>query len=66
MGLPAVTVVQEYIKGVGASGARGDIAATSLRYRLLYLRVAKDKHPDYWTQIKGEPRSFRCLRSAPP
>ncbi|WP_242888760.1 hypothetical protein [Actinomadura litoris] len=55
MGLPAVTVVQEYIKGVGASNAR-DIAATNLRYLLLYLRVAKDKHPDYWAQIKGEPK----------
>ncbi|WP_242909237.1 hypothetical protein [Actinomadura terrae] len=55
MGLPAVTVVQEHIKGVGASNAR-DIAATNLRYLLLYLRVAKDKHPDYWAQIKGEPK----------
>lgn len=55
MGLPAATVVQEYIKGVGASNAR-DIAATNLRYLLLYLRVAKDKHPDYWSQIKNEPK----------
>ncbi|WP_222869908.1 hypothetical protein [Actinomadura decatromicini] len=55
MGLPAVTVVQEYIKGVGASNAR-DIAATNLRYLLLYLRVAKDKHPDYWAKIKNEPK----------
>ncbi|MGY2062516.1 hypothetical protein ACW9HQ_47185, partial [Nocardia gipuzkoensis] len=31
MGLPAVTVVQEYIKGIGASNAR-DIAAANLRY----------------------------------
>ncbi|MEI5102879.1 hypothetical protein RB200_35525 [Streptomyces sp. PmtG] len=54
-GLPAVTVVQEYIKGVGASNAR-DIAATNLRYLLLYLRVAKDKHPDYWAKIKAEPK----------
>ncbi|MEV0443724.1 hypothetical protein AB0I84_21690 [Streptomyces spectabilis] len=54
-GLPAVTVVQEYIKGVGASNAR-DIAATNLRYLLLYLRVAKDKHPDYWARIKAEPK----------
>ncbi|MFI8932701.1 hypothetical protein ACIG3E_34190 [Streptomyces sp. NPDC053474] len=54
-GLPAVTVVQEYIKGVGASNAR-DIAATNLRYLLLYLRVAKDKHPDYWATIKAEPK----------
>ncbi|MCI3928714.1 hypothetical protein [Streptomyces sp. AN091965] len=54
-GLPAVTVVQEYIKGVGASNAR-DIAATNLRYLLLYLRVAKDKHPDYWVRIKAEPK----------
>ncbi|WP_198550489.1 hypothetical protein [Streptomyces silvensis] len=54
-GLPAVTVVQEYIKGVGAGNAR-DIAATNLRYLLLYLRVAKDKHPDYWTRIKAEPK----------
>ncbi|WUH99701.1 hypothetical protein OHR68_40495 [Spirillospora sp. NBC_00431] len=54
-GLPAVTVVQEYIKGVGASNAR-DIAATNLRYLLLYLRVAKDKHPDYWAKIKNEPK----------
>lgn len=55
MGLPAVTVVHEYIKGIGASNAR-DIAATNLRYLLLYLRVAKDKHPDYWNQIKNEPK----------
>ncbi|MFD6160538.1 hypothetical protein ACFWF7_31840 [Nocardia sp. NPDC060256] len=55
MGLPAVTVVQEYIKGIGASNAR-DIAATNLRYLLLYLRVAKDKHPDYWAKIKNEPK----------
>ncbi|ASF12972.1 hypothetical protein CEQ30_14750 [Nocardia brasiliensis] len=54
-GLPAVTVVQEYIKGIGASNAR-DIAATNLRYLLLYLRVAKDKHPDYWAKIKSEPK----------
>ncbi|MFD9888560.1 hypothetical protein ACFWY9_04430 [Amycolatopsis sp. NPDC059027] len=54
-GLPAVTVLQEYIKGVGASNAR-DIVATNLRYLLLYLRVAKDKHPAYWTQIKNEPK----------
>ncbi|MFJ2766807.1 hypothetical protein [Streptomyces sp. NPDC087300] len=54
-GLPAVTVLQEYIKGVGASNAR-DIAATNLRYLLLYLRVAKDKHPTYWAQIKAEPK----------
>ncbi|WP_225986947.1 hypothetical protein [Streptomyces spectabilis] len=54
-GLPAVTVVQEYIKGVGASNAR-DIATTNLRYLLLYLRVAKDKHPDYWARIKAEPK----------
>ncbi|KIA65553.1 hypothetical protein FG87_08065 [Nocardia vulneris] len=54
-GLPAVTVVQEYIKGIGASNAR-DIAATNLRYLLLYLRVAKDKHPDYWAKIKNEPK----------
>ncbi|GII85268.1 hypothetical protein Ssi03_32580 [Sphaerisporangium siamense] len=55
MGLPAVTVVQEYIKGIGASNAR-DIAATNLRYLLLYLRVAKDRHPDYWAKIKNEPK----------
>lgn len=55
MGLPAATVVQEYIKGIGASNAR-DIAATNLRYLLLYLRVAKDKHPSYWAQIKNEPK----------
>ncbi|MBW4718053.1 hypothetical protein KZQ38_12805 [Saccharothrix sp. SC076] len=54
-GLPAATVVQEYIKGVGASNAR-DIAATNLRYLLLYLRVAKDRHPDYWAKIKNEPK----------
>ncbi|XVV07248.1 hypothetical protein ACQPW3_18445 [Actinosynnema sp. CA-248983] len=54
-GLPAVTVVQEYIKGVGASNAR-DIAATNLRYLLLYLRVARDRHPDYWAKIKNEPK----------
>ncbi|MGA4844063.1 hypothetical protein [Streptomyces sp. G45] len=54
-GLPAVTVLQEYIRGVGASNAR-DIAATNLRYLLLYLRVAKDKHPDYWARIKAEPK----------
>ncbi|MBB4966546.1 hypothetical protein [Saccharothrix violaceirubra] len=54
-GLPAVTVVQEYIKGVGASNAR-DIAATNLRYLLLYLRVAKDRHADYWAKIKNEPK----------
>ncbi|MEJ2853070.1 MULTISPECIES: hypothetical protein [unclassified Saccharothrix] len=54
-GLPAVTVVQEYIKGVGASNAR-DIAATNLRYLLLYLRVAKDRHPDYWARIRNEPK----------
>ncbi|MFI2032106.1 hypothetical protein [Streptomyces buecherae] len=54
-GLPAVTVVHEYIKGVGASNAR-DIAATNLRYLLLYLRVAKTKHPDYWARIKAEPK----------
>ncbi|RKS79388.1 hypothetical protein BZB76_0853 [Actinomadura pelletieri DSM 43383] len=55
MGLPAATVVQEYIKGVGASNSR-DIAATNLRYLLLYLRTAKDKHPDYWAKIKNEPK----------
>ncbi|WP_232376777.1 hypothetical protein [Amycolatopsis aidingensis] len=54
-GLPAVTVLQEYIKGVGASNAR-DIAATNLRYLLLYLRVAKDRHPAYWAKIKSEPK----------
>ncbi|MBB5953728.1 hypothetical protein FHS29_000298 [Saccharothrix tamanrassetensis] len=54
-GLPAATVVQEYIKGVGASNAR-DIAATNLRYLLLYLRVAKDRHPTYWAKIKNEPK----------
>ncbi|MEV7005125.1 hypothetical protein [Streptosporangium sp. NPDC051022] len=54
-GLPAVTVVQEYIRGVGASNAR-DIAATNLRYLLLYLRVARDRHPDYWAKIKNEPK----------
>ncbi|MFI0371045.1 hypothetical protein ACH35V_24520 [Actinomadura sp. 1N219] len=54
-GLPAVTVLQEFIKGVGASNSR-DIAATNLRYLLLYLRVAKDKHPDYWAKIKAEPK----------
>ncbi|MBB5935506.1 hypothetical protein [Streptomyces zagrosensis] len=54
-GLPSVTVVHEFIKGVGASNAR-DIAATNLRYLLLYLRVAKDKHPDYWAKIKAEPK----------
>lgn len=54
-GLPAVTVVQEYIKGIGASNAR-DIAATNLRYLLLYLRVAKSRHADYWTKIKNEPK----------
>ncbi|TQJ00466.1 hypothetical protein FB471_0090 [Amycolatopsis cihanbeyliensis] len=54
-GLPAVTVVQEYIKGVGASNAR-DIAATNLRYLLLYLRVAKDRHPAYWAKITNEPK----------
>ncbi|MFI5779238.1 hypothetical protein [Nocardia sp. NPDC051570] len=55
MGLPAVTVVQEYIKGIGASNAR-DIAATNLRYLLLYLRVAKADHADYWAKIKNEPK----------
>ncbi|RDI69357.1 hypothetical protein [Nocardia pseudobrasiliensis] len=55
MGLPAVTVVQEYIKGIGASNAR-DIAAANLRYLLLYLRVAKSKHADYWAKIKNEPK----------
>ncbi|GAA2589067.1 hypothetical protein SMC26_16660 [Actinomadura fulvescens] len=55
MGLPAATVVQEYIKGVGASNSR-DIAATNLRYLLLYLRVAKDRYPAYWTKIKNEPK----------
>ncbi|MFI0371040.1 hypothetical protein ACH35V_24495 [Actinomadura sp. 1N219] len=45
--------MQEFIKGVGAGNAR-DIAATNLRYLLLYLRVAKDKHPDYWAKIKAE------------
>ncbi|GAA4543868.1 hypothetical protein [Amycolatopsis samaneae] len=55
MGLPAVTVVQEYIKGIGASNAR-DIAATNLRYLLLYLRVAKSNHAAYWAQIKNEPK----------
>ncbi|RKT52847.1 hypothetical protein [Saccharothrix australiensis] len=54
-GLPAATVVQEYIKGVGASNAR-DIAATNLRYLLLYLRVAKDRHAAYWAKIKNEPK----------
>ncbi|MEU1881013.1 hypothetical protein ABZ470_27225 [Streptosporangium sp. NPDC020072] len=54
-GLPAVTVLQEYIRGIGASNAR-DIAATNLRYLLLYLRVAKSRHPDYWTRIKNEPK----------
>ncbi|MFF3226737.1 hypothetical protein ACFYV7_28350 [Nocardia suismassiliense] len=55
MGLPAATVVQEYIKGIGASNSR-DIAATNLRYLLLYLRVAKSKHADYWAKIKNEPK----------
>ncbi|WP_433337180.1 hypothetical protein [Spirillospora sp. CA-294931] len=55
MGLPAATVVQEYIKGVGASNSR-DIAATNLRYLLLYLRVAKDRYPAYWAKIKNEPK----------
>ncbi|PZG41901.1 hypothetical protein C1I98_20520 [Spongiactinospora gelatinilytica] len=54
-GLPAVTVLQEYIRGVGASNAR-DIAATNLRYLLLYLRVARDRHPTYWATIKNEPK----------
>ncbi|MFD0886180.1 hypothetical protein ACFQ08_16670 [Streptosporangium algeriense] len=54
-GLPAVTVVQEYIKGIGASNAR-DIAATNLRYLLLYLRTAKSRYPAYWTRIKNEPK----------
>ncbi|GAA1349441.1 hypothetical protein [Saccharothrix algeriensis] len=54
-GLPAVTVVQEHIKGVGASNAR-DIAATNLRYLLLYLRVAKDRYPTYWAKIRNEPK----------
>lgn len=54
-GLPAVTVMQEFIKGIGASNAR-DIAATNLMYLLLYLRVAKDRHPAYWAQIKNEPK----------
>ncbi|WP_197696495.1 hypothetical protein [Nocardia terpenica] len=54
IGLPAVTVLQEFVKGIGASNAR-DIAATNLRYLLLYLRVAKAQHPDYWAQIKNEP-----------
>ncbi|MEV0676124.1 hypothetical protein AB0I60_06320 [Actinosynnema sp. NPDC050436] len=54
-GLPAVTVLQEFIKGVGASNAR-DIAATNLRYLLLYLRVAKDRYPSYWAKIKNEPK----------
>ncbi|MCM6776578.1 hypothetical protein NDR87_21785 [Nocardia sp. CDC159] len=53
MGLPAATVVQDYIKGIGASNSR-DIAATNLRYLLLYLRVAKDKHPAFWNKIKNE------------
>ncbi|MFG1796433.1 hypothetical protein [Nocardia sp. NPDC049149] len=55
MGLPAASVVQEYIKGIGASNSR-DIAATNLRYLLLYLRVAKTKHADYWAKIKNEPK----------
>ncbi|WET81575.1 hypothetical protein P3102_10325 [Amycolatopsis sp. QT-25] len=54
MGLPAATVVAEYIQGVGASNAR-DIAATNLRYLQLYLRVAKTNHPDYWAKIKAQP-----------
>ncbi|WP_340684087.1 hypothetical protein LCL61_37295 [Amycolatopsis coloradensis] len=54
MGLPAATVVAEYIQGVGASNSR-DIAATNMRYLQLYLRVAKTKHPDYWTKIKAQP-----------
>jgi hypothetical protein len=54
MGLPAATVVAEYIQGVGASNSR-DIVATNLRYLLLYLRTAKTKHADYWTKIKAEP-----------
>ncbi|KFU75330.1 hypothetical protein [Amycolatopsis lurida] len=54
MGLPAATVVAEYIQGVGASNSR-DIAATNMRYLQLYLRVAKTKHPDYWAKIKAQP-----------
>ncbi len=54
MGLPAATVVAEYIQGVGASNSR-DIAATNIRYLLLYLRVAKAKYPDYWAKAKAQP-----------
>lgn len=54
MGLPAASVVAEYIQGVGASNSR-DIAATNMRYLQLYLRVAKSKYPDYWAKIKAQP-----------
>ncbi len=54
MGLPAATVVAEYIQGIGASNSR-DIVATNIRYLQLYLRVAKTKHADYWAKIKAEP-----------
>ncbi|GGK03347.1 hypothetical protein GCM10010123_36600 [Pilimelia anulata] len=54
MGLPAATVVGEYIKGVGASNSR-DIVATNMLYLQLYLRVAKSSHADYWAKIKNEP-----------
>ncbi|MBB5856283.1 hypothetical protein ACFQ05_25745 [Amycolatopsis umgeniensis] len=54
MGLPAATVVAEYIQGVGASNSR-DIAATNIRYLLLYLRVAKARYPDYWAKAKAQP-----------
>ncbi|KAK2742489.1 hypothetical protein FQN57_005380 [Myotisia sp. PD_48] len=54
MGLPAATVVAEFIKGIGASNAR-DIVATNILYLQLYLRIAKANHPDYWAKIKAEP-----------
>ncbi len=54
MGLPAASVVAEFIQGIGASNAR-DIVATNIRYLQLYLRVAKAKYPDYWAKIKGQP-----------
>ncbi|MEV7552896.1 hypothetical protein AB0N89_25070 [Amycolatopsis sp. NPDC089917] len=54
MGLPAASVVAEFIQGIGASNAR-DIVATNIRYLQLYLRVAKAKYPDYWAKIKAQP-----------
>lgn len=54
MGLPAALMVAEFIDGIGASNSR-DLALTNLSYLQLYLRIAKQKYPAFWQQLKAEP-----------